>query len=966
MSYCNLHCHTDFSVFDGFAKLSELVSRAKELNYPALAMTDHGTTTGLVAFYKECRAQGIKPILGYEAYLTTNVNLKEGKLYHILVLAKNLTGYRNLLKLATYGTQNFYRKPRIDLEKLIELKEGLIVSTACIAGIFSHPEYADMVERLYEAYREDFYLEIGTNSLEEQKAHNELVLSLWRDYKSKIKVVATIDSHYVRKEDATFHRLWKRLGEDSTYYTTDDYYLMEEQEVRNRLSYLPEDFVEESINTTIEIADKCNVEIPFGEQHFPVFPVEDALARIKELCNEGWNKLHISKKKNAKEYIKQANLEFEVLNKANYLNYMLIIHDIENWTRKNFPEHKMPVGVGRGSVGGSLVAYLIGLTDIDPIEYNLVFERFCNLERISVADIDVDCPTSIRQQIIEYVKEKYGLVYQIRTANYVGEKAALQRAGQSLKVAPYEVDKISKNMNSLEKLPNSDLKTLAIKFVGHLQNYGVHASAVVVFPEDPNNWIAIEKSGDNLVAAIDDYHSLEDQGMMKLDILGLETLDIINHTLHNIENRTGEIINIKDIKVDDQETAAMLNKGWTHGCFQIESNTMTKIIKGIGVKNVNDLVHTVALGRPGPLDAGMADTFINRRAGKEPIEYLHPDLEPILKDSVGVIIYQEQIMQIARNLCGYSYGEADVLRAIIGKKKVDKMPKAIEGFIKRGIANGYNKEMLTALTDQIVTFASYGFNKAHSAEYGYTAWITAWLKTHYPSDFIAALLTSWAGDKDKLINYVLHARELGVEILPPSITYSKKDCVSVSERQVRIGFGCIAGVGNSEVPNYEDDFVGFMQNYCKLNKTLLKNLVKSGCFSGDRMNMLREIEWFKDARKSKGDMETYIPRTEIKIQEYEDMEKEAIRFSFNDKLEQYDLSRTNGSTLIGVEVVSVKPYKTKKGKPMAFIKARDREHLLELVVFNDSFFEIEPGEVYLMKVSDTIIQDFCHARPKIV
>lgn len=957
MEYCNLHCHTDFSVFDGFAKLDELVARAKELEYPALAISDHGTTTGLVAFYNECRKQGIKPILGYEAYLVSNLNIKADEMYHLLILAKNLQGYRNLLKLATIGTEHFYKKPRIDLKSILDNKEGLIISTACMGGLFKHPEYQRYILQFKEALGEDFYLEIQPNTLPEQKVHNELVMAMSKMY--EVKPLVTIDSHYVRREDAPVHRQWKRLADDSEYYTTDDYYLMSEGEIRKRLAYLPDDFVTESIESSIIIANNCNVAIPFDEQNYPTFEVEDPIKYIKDICNKGWNELGLGKKKNKAEYLKQANMEFDILNKVNYGNYLCIIHDIVNWARTNMKDHYAPVGFGRGSVVGSLVSYMMGITAIDPIEYNLVFERFANLERISPADVDCDFPKSRRIDVIDYIKEKYGSVYQIRTTNYIGEKAALQRAGQALKVPPYEVDRLSKNMNTLEELPSSALRNLALKFVGHVQNFGVHASAVVVFPEAPYKWVAIEKSGDNQVAAISDFKLLEEQGILKLDILGLETLDIINDAMHNI-NKT-QTVKLSDVDLACPKTAEMLMKGHTHGCFQIESGIMTKIVKGISAKNVHDLIHCVALGRPGTLDSGMTDVFIKRRQGLEPLEYLHPKLKSVLGDTEGVILYQEQIMQIARELCGYSYGESDVLRYIIGKKKLDKMGPAIEQFINRGVANGIDRETITTISDQIVTFALYGFNRGHSAAYGYTSWVTAWLKANYPAEFIAALLTSVAGEKDKLVNYILHAKEMGVEVLSPSITESVHDCASTPDGKVRLGFGCISGVGHNEVPTDTENFIEFMEAYGKLNKTCIKNLVKAGCFKGDRNKMLVFVDWFKDKRKSKPPFEECL-KDNLTPQEYSDMERESIGFSFENKMALYDLSSVNGTSIVGLEIVSVKAHKTKAGNPMAFVKARDQRVLRDLVIFDEKFKEFQQGEVYLMKLADSRILDFCKAK----
>jgi len=947
MVFGDLHSHSDYSIFDGFAKIEDKISKAIELGYTALGMTEHGTTTGLIPFYKECKKQGIKPVLGYEGYFTMEPEVKGGETFHILLLAKDLIGYRNLMKIATYGTNHFYRKPRIGIEILQLCHEGIICSTACVAGIMVHPEESMISDILQSIFQDDFYYEIQPHDFELQKTYNLDIIN--KSLQRGIKTIITLDSHYINKEDDKYHKLWIRLSDGSYYYSSNDFYLMTMEEINSKLSYLTSEQIKQFINNTEEVINKCNVEIPFDELHYPVFDISNPMQYIKDKCNIGWNKKGINKLPNRAVYKAQVLHEFEVLTTCQYLNYFCIIDDIMSWCHKQ----GIATGIGRGSVCGSTVAYLMGITDIDPIKHDLVFERFANPERVTPCDIDEDFASDRRSEVIEYIREKYGDVFQIRTINYVGEKAAIQRAGQSLEMPPSEIDKISKNLNTLESLPLSDLKRLALKFVGHIQNYGVHASAVVVFPEDANRWCAIEKQGDNMVAA-QEFHCLEEQGILKLDILGVETISVIDNTL----KRIGNGLDLSTIPWNDKKTVDLLLAGKTQGCFQIASQTMTNIIRDIHLKDVYDLIDTVALGRPGPLDCGMVDTFINRRNG-ETITYLHPKLEPILKSTEGIILYQEQILQIARDLCGYTYGEADVLRRIIGRKETEKMQKAINELIEAGVNNGIPRNIITEISTQIVTFALYGFNKGHSAAYGHTAWRTAYLKANYPAEFMASLFDSVCQDKPKLTTYIMDARSLGLKIIPPSIKSGSMKCI-VGGDTVMLGFTCISGVGNSLINNGSEDFKLYIDDNNKLNKKVLSNLIMAGCFTSNRSEDLEYLTWYKDKRKSKGD---FICSGITDMCDAE-MEFKAIGYSFHNIFESYNIDMANNRTTFAMEIIDVKAHKTKKGKPMAFVKARTPNKVMELVIFNNTFNKLEKGKVYIIRLKDTMIQDFVKALSK--
>lgn len=951
--FSNLHQHTDYSTHDGFAKLPELISRAKELGYPALAITDHGTVTGVIDFYQECKKQGIKPILGCEFYFTREITVQDSSTYHLILLAKDNEGYKNLMKLDTYAHAHFYKKPRIGIEALMQYSKGLVCTTACIAGPLSCDDPLDVANDLYDIFLDDFYIELQPHDFEEQIAYNEKYKAE-NGFMPDVNRIVTLDSHYVTPDDIAAHKMWLGLGDDSQYYASDDYYLKSEGEVIDWFNAHNID-IKEAIDNVQEIVDKCNVEVEFGGHNYPVF-CDDPATYVKEKCNEGFKRLGICKYPNKKEYIAQVRHEFDVLEKLEYLNYFCIIDDMISYCREN----NIPTGLGRGSVVGSLTAYLMGITRLDPIKYNLVFERFANPERVTPADVDTDVSTPCRDQVIQYIKEKYGEVYQIRTINVIQDKSAVQRAGQALGIAPTEYTRVSKAIVNVEDMPaktkeQKEWKALALKFKGHIISYGCHASAVLVSPKDVCNWTAVEKQGDNMVVC-HDFHQLEAQGLLKLDILGLETLDVIEQTKH----RAGLNFDIANIQTDDEATAKMLRSGNTAGCFQIESNVMTSIILRMGVKTVEDLVAVVALGRPGPLDSGMVETFLRRRNHQEPTVYEIPELEPILKDTEGVIVYQEQIMQIAQRICGYSLGEADNLRRIIGRKVVDEMQPAIDDMIQRGVKNGFSEKQMKDLTDNIITFASYGFNRGHSAAYGMTAWVTAYLKAHYPAAFMASLLDSNCKDKPKLATYVLHAMNNGIRVLPPQLKH--RNCYSDYDEDgpyIILGLNCIAGVGNSEVPkDSPTDFKEFIAQNASLNKTVLSNLVKAGVFEGNRDEMLQYIVWYKDKRKSKGEFKY----TKTMYNEQEE-ESKVLGMSFGDIFEGYDMSLANNVTTFGYEVLNVKGRKTKTGKPMAFVKVRNNTSVKDLVIFNDKYKQIKAHKVYIMRVQNNRIFDFSEARP---
>lgn len=882
MQYVSLHNHFDNDQFDGYQTIEEGVARAKELGMPALAITSHGTLSYTIPFYKECKKQGIKPIIGLEAYFTPDCTIKDrSQNYHLVLLAKNNTGYLNLKTLDTLSYRketNFYYDPRIDLDLLRQYKDGLICLSACMGSILNTENGLYWTKQFKELFDNDFYLEIQANTMPEQEVYNKKILSLSR--KLGIDVVVTTDAHYARKDDAKFHRLWVSLaGGEKGYYSVDDFYIQDEETIIKNLSYLSAEKIMTAITNTTKIAEQCNVSIEIEGQHLPEYPVVDKKATILEICRRNW-KDKVPKGK-YQEYAERFNYEIEILEKVRYLNYLLITWDVLNWCRQN----NILTGIGRGSVGGSLVCYLLGIHKIDPIKHNLLFERFVNPYRVSMADIDNDVESARRSDVIGYIANKYGHVNKIRTFGRLGSeekgtvgKGAVQRAGQALKIEPAEVDNISKQINeSLDdilkietKLPRQtveELYELAKKFYGRFEKYGCHASAVLITPDNPINYVPIEAQNVQDEAtgkkewtylASYDYHDLEEMGLLKLDVLGLVTLDVIKNTLSAIPDK----IDIENLPLDDQNVYKLYSQGHTLGLFQVESSGMRQFAKKMNVNRFEDIVALVALYRPGPLDSGMAQQYIDGKNGAA-IEYLHPDLEPILKDTFGVIVYQEQVMSIARKMAGYNIGEADNLRKIIGRKEIDKIDSAVNDFINRSIENGYSEEVTKEIGRQIKACGRYIFNRSHAVFYAYTSYITAYLKCYYPLQYFCALLNSKIDNQDKTIEYVEECKRLKIPILPPHIQKSKKEW-TIEDNSLRYGLSCIKGIGD----NIDlSDTSSFEVVCCNNNKKVLEALIKSGaldCFSIERQEMLKIVLKIPEQFDK---LMTQIVQTEQKIEE---------------------------------------------------------------------------------------------------
>lgn len=960
----NLHTHDGHSIRDGYSTIEELVSRAKELHYEALALTNHGTVSGLIPFYNECHKQGIKPILGCEMYYVHDINLNESPLYHMLFLAKDLKGYKNLMKLDTIAYRQFYKKPRITMSDIEEFHEGLICSTACLAGVMRQEDPTEDMMQLSTIFNHDLYMELQPHPTDEQKVYNYKVHE-WA-VKHNHKEIITLDSHYTFKDDAKYHRYWLNLSKESSYYETPTYYLMDTDEI-NHLMIDYHNFhgsiVERCYDNIKEIVDKCSVEIPFGEQHYPNF-CADPEAYLRKRLNEGWREKGMSSWPNKKEHIERCNYELKMFNKVGYTNYICIIDDYIRWCKAK----GIRTGAGRGSCTGSDVMYIIGCTKIDPLKYNLLFERFCNPERTSPPDVDSDVQTSRRNELIDYIKSKYGEVYQVRTYGYIKEKSAIRKACQSLGYDSVKTNEVCK-ASTIDAVTDKTVKDLASHFSGRLINYGTHASAVIVCPDDINNYTAVERQKNSKTKEYEyvvcyEFHECEAMGLLKLDILGLQHLDIIDRVV----KATG--IDYDAIPNEDEKTAKMLRQGKTDGVFQSESAGFTSTLQKMKVSEANDLIATNALYRPGSLDSGTTEEYILRKNGIHKVSYPVPELESALKDTYGLIIYQEQIMAGCRALCGYSLGQADNIRRIIGRKIADEMAPAVEDMKKAAKAIGTPEDAIDGFVKVVEASVNFTFNKSHAAAYGVTAWRSAYLKAHYPKAYMTSFLNQKAKD-DQFPLYVKAVKDMGITLRPPELGI--ENCTIVGN-SIQLGTNCIKGVGTIDRPVDKNNLRSVMNQYPR-NK--LEALIEGGAldyFKIKRSVLIGSIDSFKNYFKTIESSHNAINRWKqntkhkpeyiaSKIRYYEDKIKSAkivghedksfnepeaemrvLGFTFGDALRGYDLHLVNNKTVFAGYVQTFRKVKDKKGHRMAFVTL---DNGIEFAMFYRQYVELDEGKPYL-------------------
>lgn len=884
-NFVHLHVHTEYSLLDGASRIDKLIGRVKEMGMEAVAITDHGSMYGVVEFYKQAKKQGVKPIIGCEVYVAPRSrrekNAVEGEsYYHLILLAETDEGYRNLIELVSRAnTEGFYYKPRIDRELLKEYRKGLICLSACIAGevpaliLKGNIEGAEALAKEYlEIFGPDhYYIELQDHGLPEQKEANRLLIQLAQ--KLGIGLVATNDLHYIDKSDGECHdvllciQMGKTVDDPARMkFPNNEFYLKSPGEMAQLFGAYPE-----ALENSCEIANRCNVNLEFGHLHLPVFPVPGGLTAddyLTQLCREKVQERYGSSNE---EIAGRLDYELEVIRKMGYSGYFLIVWDFINYARKN----NIPVGPGRGSAAGSIVSYLLGITNIDPLQYGLLFERFLNPERVTMPDIDIDFCYEKRGKVIDYVSERYGAdrVAQIITFGTMAAKAAIRDVGRALNIPYGEVDRIAKMVpnelgitlkRALEI--NNELKTaydtepavrklmdLAIAVEGLPRHASTHAAGLVISKEPLTHYVPLQNSAEGFLTTQYDKDRVEEIGLLKMDLLGLRTLTVIGDTVELVQQSRGIAIDIDHIPLADEKVGAMLSRGDTSGVFQLESSGMTALVKDLRPESFADLIPLVALYRPGPLGSGMVTDFIEGRHGKKKIEYLHPILEPILKDTFGVILYQEQVMQIASAMAGFSLGQADLLRRAMGKKKHDVLAAQRDTFMKGAAERGIDPKLAAEIFDLMAHFADYGFNKSHSAAYALVAYQTAYLKAHYPQEFMAALLSSVMGTNEKIGHYIEEAKKMGIQVLPPDINASMRS-FSVDKDAIRFGLAAVKNVGEGAIQNLvsarsqEGKFLSLV-DFCTrvdmrvVNKRVIESLIKCGAFDslGIRRSQLLEV-----------------------------------------------------------------------------------------------------------------------------
>ncbi|NLG83961.1 MAG: DNA polymerase III subunit alpha [Firmicutes bacterium] len=1017
MSFVHLHNHTEYSILDGLARPKELVAQAKAFGQPAVAITDHGAVHGLLQFYLEAKKQGVKPILGCEFYLCRDHRDRSRREdgYHLVLLARDYQGYLNLLRLSTLAhLEGFYYKPRIDRELLLAHNAGLIGLSGCVGGeipeLLAKGDYegAKKAALWYrEALPAGFYLELqdhrdgranpdpeATRLFAAEAATIEGSLRLAKE--TGLPLVATNDAHYVQREDAEVHDVLLCIQTGKTINTRDrlrfpcaEFYLKSTEEMARLFSYAPE-----ALTNTLRIAEECTVEIPTDQILLPTFPVpegETPDSYLARLCRENWSRIGAPERE--EEYRQRLAYELSVIEKMGFASYFLIVWDYVQYAKAN----GIPVGPGRGSVGGSLVAYLLGLHDVDPIVYDLMFERFLNPDRVSMPDIDLDFGD--RDRVIAYVKEKYGAdrVAQICTFGTMAAKAAVKDVARVLdypfeasnrltKMFPEElgitIPEVLERSEEVRRLYEEDATIRRIfdyaqKLEGHIKSVGVHASGVIISDKPLENYTALimTKSG---VATQYEFNDVEKMGLLKMDFLGLDNVNVIAETVRLVRETRGLELDIRKIPLDDAKTFELLSQGLSLGTFQLESSLYQGLLRRLKPSSIHDVMALMALGRPGPLASGGTDLYIKRKNGEEPVEYLHPKLAELTKSTYGILLYQETCMRAAGILAGYTPGEQDKLRKVIGKKLASELPAQKEKFIAGCVKNGIEPAKAEEIWTNIETFGSYGFNAAHSAAYGLLSYQTAYLKANYTPEYLCALLTCFFDNPDKLTVYLEEARRFGVEVLPPDVNESGARFTLVGGK-IRFGLAAIKNVGEAAVNELlrarsEGGPFRSPLDLCRrvnLVRTALESLVKSGaldCFGHTRASLLAGLEaLLETARKAPANGRGLFDQrvlaaaeppvklptlSEYPKEELLAMEREVLGFYLSGHpLEEIrPLLAAAGAcgigslaeaadderVMIGGLVKNVRTIESRKGR-MAFVLLEDLEGEIEVTVFADLF-----------------------------
>ncbi|MDD5653888.1 MAG: DNA polymerase III subunit alpha, partial [Candidatus Omnitrophica bacterium] len=798
--FVHLHLHTQYSLLDGACRIPDILALAKQYKMDSLAITDHGNMFGAIEFYLEAQKAGIKPIIGCETYIAPNSRLDktnqgiEDASYHLILLAKDETGYQNLMKLVSIGyLEGFYYRPRIDKEVLAKYSKGLIGLTACLKGeipqLLAQRRFndalkcADNFSQIFP--KGNLYLEIQENGIAEQKLVNEGLVKISREL--KLPLVATNDVHYLLREHAKAQEALLCIQTQTTLddpnrmrFSTDEFYFKSPEEMKKLFRDYPE-----AISNSLEIASRCNLELNFSQLHLPKFDAPAGKTKeecLREFCDQGLPKRYKEITPAIKERLEH---ELDIIKRMGFTSYFLIVSDFINYAKSQ----GIPVGPGRGSAAGSIVSYLIGITDIDPLKYGLLFERFLNPERLGMPDIDIDFCYERRQEVINYVTQKYGRenVAQVITFGTMQARAVVRDVGRVMGIAYAEVDRLAKmippdpgitlkdalssepELNNLYKndAQIGELVKTALSLEGLNRHASIHAAGVVIADKPLDNYMALFKSQDDQITTGYSMSALEKIGLLKVDFLGLRTLTVIDQAVKIIRQTKGIKLDIDHVPLDDANTYKLLAAAQTIGVFQVESSGMRDLLRKLEPERFEDVIALLALYRPGPIGSGMLDDFIKRKHKVVPIKYEHPKLETILKETYGIMVYQEQIMQIASVLAGFSLAQADLLRKAMGKKIPEVMEKQRKNFIVGCMKNGIKESIATKIFDLIEYFSGYGFNKSHSAAYAMISYRTAYLKANYPVEFMCALLTSERDNTDKIVEYVNEAQQMGLEILPP-------------------------------------------------------------------------------------------------------------------------------------------------------------------------------------------------------
>ena len=891
MAFAHLHVHTEYSLLDGSNKIQEYVARVKELGMTAAAITDHGVMYGVIDFYKAANAAGINPILGCEVYVAPNSRFDrekvsgEDRYYHLVLLAENNTGYSNLMKIVSKGfVDGYYYKPRVDMEVLTTYHEGIIALSACLAGEVQRNLVRGMYDEAKKAAEKyencfgkgNFFLELQDHGIPEQRLVNQQLLRLSQD--TGIELVATNDVHYTYADDAEAHDILlciqtgkKLADEDRMRYEGGQYYVKSEEEMKELFPYALG-----ALENTQKIADRCHVEIEFGKTKLPHFDVPEGYTTwtyLNKLCYEGLEEKY--PKEQAEELRPRLEYELSVIKEMGYIEYFLIVWDYINFART----HGIPVGPGRGSAAGSLVSYTTGITNIEPVRYGLIFERFLNPERVSMPDIDVDFCYNRRQEVIDYVIEKYGkdCVTQIVTFGTLAARGVIRDVGRVMDLPYAYVDNIAKSIPNelgitIEKalVKNPELRTLyetdaqvrklidmSKRLEGLPRHTSMHAAGVVISEKPMDEYVPLSRGSDGMITTQFTMTTIEELGLLKMDFLGLRTLTVIDDAVKMVNKSKGVKIDIDHIDYDDKEVLASLGTGKTEGVFQLESAGMKNFMKELKPESLEDVIAGISLYRPGPMD--FIPAYIKGKNNAATITYDCPQLEPILAPTYGCIVYQEQVMQIVRDLAGYTWGRSDLVRRAMSKKKTKVMEEERQNFVYGNkaegvpgcVANGIDEKVANKIYDEMIDFAKYAFNKSHAAAYAVVSYQTAYLKYYYPVEFMAALMTSVLDNSTKVSEYILTCRRMGIEILPPDINEGESG-FSVSGNSIRYGLSAIKSVGRPVIEAIIEerrergvfttlnDFITRMSGK-DVNKRSIENFIKAGaldCLEGTRKQLL--------------------------------------------------------------------------------------------------------------------------------